>query len=66
MKRYTVFALCRKEGALGEFTRMDFRVSLEAEQHAVFGSTLVTQAISALRRMGYETHHIETIEETGL
>ena len=64
LTQYTVHAMCRVEGAIGTFGLIEAQVQLESEPHPVFGSMLRTQAIAALRRMGYETHHIETIVES--
>ena len=63
MKRYTVFAMCRKEGSLGEYTRMDVRMDLDDKPHPLYGSMLLGDAIRGLRSRGYETLYVETIEE---
>lgn len=65
LKQYTVYASVRTEGALGLFSQaVEFRLMLEGESRPVFGSTLLNQAISAIRHLGYETHHIQTIVES--
>ena len=64
IKTYTVHASVRTEGAIGVFGLIEVHLQLESTHHFVLGSTLVTQALEALRRKGYETHHIETIVES--
>lgn len=63
LKQYSVTALCRVEGAIGVFSRTVFDLKLERDPNPWLGQPLVKQAIATIRNNGYETLHIETIEE---
>lgn len=63
LKQYSVHALCRAEGAIGEFSKAVFNLKLERDPNPWLGQPLVKQAIATIRNHGYETLHIEKITE---